>query len=118
MGRLFVLVLLAAACFGCDGADSPPAPLDLGAGTYGGVGLGSSTAEVRARFGEGESARDGPAAPLGDEFSEIGGAISIPLPNQGRVESRDILRYDDVAFLTADDRVFAIVVTDGGAVGE
>jgi hypothetical protein len=118
MGRLILLLFVAVACFGCDNQDSPPAPLDLSAGTYGGVGLGSSTSEVRARFGRGESAPNGPAAPLGDEFAQIGGALSIPLPNRGRVESRDILRYEDVAFLIADNRVFAIVVTEGGAVGE
>jgi hypothetical protein len=118
MGQLVVLVVAAVALLSCDGQDSSPAILDLDAGTYGGVGLGSTPAELRTRFGEGESAPDGPAAPLGEEFSEIGGALSIPLPNKGRVMTRDILRYEDVAFLLADERVFAIVVTAGGPVGD
>jgi hypothetical protein len=101
----------------CGGGDSPNSTLDVNAGTYGGVGLGSTVADVRARFGAGESAPNGPAAPLGDEFSEVGGALSIPLPHGGRVASRDILRYDDVAFLLADGRVFALVVTAGGEIG-
>jgi hypothetical protein len=118
VGRLALVVLLVVAGVGCGGDDSPTAALDVDAGTYGGVGLGSSSADLQARFGEGESAPNGPAAPLGDEFSEIGGPLSIPLPHPGRVESRDILRYDDVAFLLADDRVYAIIVTAGGAIGE
>jgi hypothetical protein len=118
MGRLVVAVLLLASCIACSAEQSPARSFDLRAGTYGGVGLGSSSAEIRARFGNGESAPNGPASPLGDEFSEIGGAISIPLPHGGRVESRDILRYDDVSFLLADDHVFALVVTAGGEIGQ
>ena len=117
MGRLVLTALLLASCIACSGEESPARPLDVRVGTYGDVGLGSPSAEIRARFGIGESAPNGPAAPLGDEFSEIGGAISIPLPHGGRVEHRDILRYDDVAFLVADDRVFALVVTAGGVIG-
>jgi hypothetical protein len=114
--RVVASIALAVALGGC-GGDASDSTLDLNAGTYGGVGLGSAAADIRARFGGGESAPNGPAAPLGSEFSEIGGAISIPLPHGGRVEDRDILRYDDVAFLLADDRVFALVVTAGAEIG-
>jgi hypothetical protein len=118
MSRLVPLMLLATACLACSSGEETARPLDLSAGTYGGVGLGSSTAEVRASFGEAESAPDGPAAPLGEEFSEIGGALFIPLPGEERVGSRDILRYENVAFLVADDRVYALVATAGGPIGK
>jgi hypothetical protein len=116
--RSVPVAVLAAVLTGCGGSESPQSTLDLNAGTYGGVGLGSATAEIRARFGPGESAPNGPAAPLGDEFSEIGAALSIPLPHGGRVEQRDILRYEHAAFLIADERAFAIVVTSGDEIGE
>jgi hypothetical protein len=117
MNRFSVLLVFTVAFLGCGGDDAPPRPLDVSAGTYGGVGLGSSSGQVRAAFGEGESAPDGPAAPLGEEFSEIGGALSIPLPKNAVDETRDILRFEDVAFLVADDRVYAFIATAGGPVG-
>jgi hypothetical protein len=115
--RSVSVVVLAAVLTACGGSDSPQSTLDLSAGTYGGVGLGSALADIRARFGSGESAPNGPASPLGREFSEIGGAVSIPLPQGGRVEQRDILRYENAAFLIADEQAYAIVVTSGGEIG-
>jgi hypothetical protein len=118
VSRCVLLIVSVFALVGCASDEAPPQELDVSAGTYGGVGIGSSTADVRAKFGAGESAPDGPAAPLEDEHSEIGAALSIPFPEEARVGTRDILRYDDVAFLIIEDRVFALVATEGEPIGD
>jgi hypothetical protein len=108
--KVLVAALFVLAGLACT-EEQPSGRIDLTRGTYRGIGIGSSAAEVQTRLGRGESAPNGPASPLGDDFSEVGGALSIPLPHGGRVTTRDILRYDGVAFYVADDVVYGIIVT-------
>jgi hypothetical protein len=86
-------------------------------GTYRGVGIGDSAAEVRRVFGPREDAGDGPFTPLGaGSFAEVGGAMFIAaagIPHTGR--DSELLRYQNVSFLLLDHRVYALMITADGA---
>lgn len=69
-----LIAVLAVGALGCSTADSAsgpsgdpgqPATIDERAGTYRGVGLGSSLPAVRRRLGEGRAGPNEPLAPLG-----------------------------------------------------
>jgi hypothetical protein len=105
-----------------DTDEAEPAPLsarviDELRGTYRGVGIGDSGAEVRRVFGPRSHAGDGPLTPLGaGSFAKVGGAMVIRypgIPSTPRTPER--LRYQEVSFLLMDDRVFALMITDMGA---
>lgn len=96
---------LAAACE-LDGAEPATRLVDESSGRFGGVGLGSSEAEVRRVFGEpGEG--DG-YFPLGERYR---GPPSVSFTGY---EPPVVLRYDDAAFLLVDG-VFSLMTTDEGA---
>jgi hypothetical protein len=83
-------------------------------GTYRGVGIGDSGAEVRRVFGPRSDAGDGPLTPLdAGSFTEVGGAMVIRNPRL--MGDPELLRYRDVSFLLMDDKVFALMITDSGA---
>jgi hypothetical protein len=86
-------------------------------GTYRGVGIGDSAAEVRRVFGPREDAGDGPFTPRGaGSFAEVGGAMFIASPGIPHTpRDPELLRYQDVSFLLLDDRVFALMITADGA---
>jgi hypothetical protein len=102
-----------------DTDEAEPAPLsarviDEVRGTYRGVGIGDSGAEVRRVFGPRSHAGDGPLTPLGaGSFAEVGGAMVIRGPRL--MGNPELLRYQDVSFLLMDNRVFALMITDLGA---
>jgi hypothetical protein len=105
-----------------DTDENEPAPLsarviDELRGTYRGVGIGDSAAEVRRVFGPREDAGDGPFTPLGaGSFAEVGGAMFIASPGIPHTpRDSELLRYRDVSFLLLDDRVFALMITADGA---
>jgi hypothetical protein len=108
---------------GDEEAEEEPAPrsarvIDEVRGTYRGVGIGDSAAEVRRVFGPREDAGDGPFTPLGaGSFAEVGGAMFIASPGMIPHTPRDpeLLRYRDVSFLLLDERVFALMITANGA---
>ena len=81
--------------------------LDVEAGTIDGVGVGSTDAQVRATLGPPTAPDTGAAFPA-DEGPGFEGPNAIPMPELGRDGPR-ILRYPGVAFLVADDVVFAVV---------
>lgn len=93
-----------------DGDTGPPLRLDERAGTYRGVGIASSEAAVRRVFGE-PGGGDG-FVPLGERFADVGGPLSVPNPPGAEHERPVLLRYENVAFLLARDRVYAFIVTD------
>jgi hypothetical protein len=109
------VTLLLAALPGCDGEEESGAPtvIDEVDGSYGGVRMGASEAEVRRDFGE-PGGGEG-FFPLGEEFGDIGGAPAVRnWPPNDRSEPT-VLRYEDVAFLVGSRGVFAFVVTAEGA---
>jgi hypothetical protein len=85
---LVLAVILPLVLFGIgdEEAEEEPAPgsarsIDEVRGTYRGVGIGDSAAEVRRVFGPREDAGDGPFTPLGaGSFAEVGGAMFIASP--------------------------------------
>ncbi len=96
---------------GCGGGDEPTTPsrLDERGGTYRGVRLGDTEAEVRDRFGapgEGEG-----FFPLGESYAEIGGPPAFRVWPPGSSSSK-ALRYEGVAFAVGSDGVYAIIVTE------
>ena len=71
-----LLVIAAAAVAGCGGSDDDPpqrpATIDERAGTYRGVGIGSTRAEARRELGRVEGRSTDPLAPLGADALETG----------------------------------------------
>lgn len=116
---LLVLVgfLVAGAAVGADvDDDCPPGDrsclLDERAGTYAGVGVGSTLDELQAKLGEPEDTRGG-YAPAGKLPSEVGVPIAVPYPRPGPRPRTipPVYRYDELAFLVFEDRVFSFMVT-------
>ena len=91
----------------CDGADKPLL-LDERAGTFRGVGLGSSTTDVRREFGK--PGKGEGFFPLEDD---VRGPYAFPIPGGGQPF---VLRYEHVAFALTGDRVFGFIVSDRRAV--
>jgi len=106
------LILSLAALAGCGGSDDPaagPKLLNEQRGTYQGVGVGSSSAAVRARFGDpSDSQGFMPLQPDG-----VKGPYAFSLPGRA-VPS--VMRYERVAFVLAHDRVFGFITSDDAAV--
>lgn len=86
--------------------------LDERAGTYAGVGVGSSLDELRAKLGEPADTKGG-YAPAGKLPSQVGVPIAVPYPRPGPALRTipPVYRYDDLAFLVFEDRVFSFMVT-------
>ncbi len=108
-----MLVLLAAmggvvGCAGFGGDSAEPVLLDEMRGLFRGVGIGSSSAEVRGRFGE-PPAFEG-FAPL--EPDTVKGPYAFSVPNNA---TPTVMRYERAAFILADDRVYGFVTSDEGA---
>jgi hypothetical protein len=79
-------------------------------GTYRGVGIGNTTAEVRRVFGPAPlSGRTEPIAPRTEDFVDIGGPTVIA----GSCGTS--LRYDHVTFFVCHDRVDGFIVAQNGA---
>jgi hypothetical protein len=99
------------ALVGCGGAGGATGSklLDEQRGTYQGVGIGSSSAAVRARFGEPPSSQG--FVPL--EPDGVQGPYAFSVSGHG-VPS--VMRYDRVAFVLAYDRVFGLITSDRGVV--
>ncbi|MFL5918223.1 MAG: hypothetical protein ACJ74X_05800 [Gaiellaceae bacterium] len=110
-------VLAAAICAlptalaGCAGSDpARPALLNEQHGTFEGVGIGSSSADIRARFGEPAGTQG--FIPLEPEGVKGPFAFGVPL----RALPPAVMRYDRVAFILSGDRVFGFVTSERGAV--
>jgi hypothetical protein len=90
-----------------DGESGPPMTIDEHAGTYAGVGFGSTAADVRAVFGP-ASAGDGPA-PLGEAWR---GPEFIPFPGRAAYTT---LNYEEATFfVTAERGVYWFMTTNDG----
>jgi hypothetical protein len=86
-------------------------------GTYRGVGIGASAAEIRRVFGARAFAdlyRE-PIGPLDAEFRDDGLPMVISFPDRLSAGRTAVLRYSDASFLFFDGKVFAVVVTDDEA---
>jgi hypothetical protein len=104
-----------------DNGQSEPAPrsewvIDEVRGTYRGVGIGDSPAEVRRVFGVREYAdlNEG-MMPIGADFADDGGPMVVDFPEKPAGDRHALLRYSDASFLFFDGKVFAVVVTHEGA---
>jgi hypothetical protein len=94
---------------GC-GAKAPPTAVDELGGTYRGVGIGDTTAEVERMFGHQRLSRQAePIAPRKDDFVDIGGPTVIA----GGCGTN--LRYDHVTFFVCHGRVDGFIVAQNGA---
>ncbi len=109
MHRLAVAALSLLAVAGCGGTVQPTAVDEL-RGTYRGVGVGDTTAEVERVFGhEPLSGQREPIAPRKEDFVDIGGPTVIA----GGCGTN--LRYDHVTFFVCDGRVDGFIVAQSGA---
>ncbi len=99
---LGVSLLLAAGC----GGSATPKLLDEQRGTYQGIGIGSSSADIRGRFGEPSSSQG--FIPLEPRGVKGPAAFSVPA-------RPTVMRYDRVAFILTHDRVFGFITSDRGA---
>jgi hypothetical protein len=115
---LLVLVVVLIAGAATAGTDDDCAPgdrsclLDEQARTYGEIGVGSTLEEVRAALGDPEETSGG-YAPAGKLPAQVGvpNAISYPKPGPPRRTIPPVHRYDDLALLVFEDRVFSFMVT-------
>jgi hypothetical protein len=104
-----------------DGDESERVPssasvIDEIGGTYRGVGIGDSPADVRRVFGARDYADTSEGLmPVGAHFAKDGGPMVIELPERMGADRQALLRYEDVSFLFFDGKVFAVVVTADGA---
>lgn len=89
-----------------NGGNAPKVTLDERTGAYRGVRFGTSADAVIRMFGE--PARTPGFAPAGQSPPDVGVPQSIPGPGE-------LLKYDDVAFLTGPRGVYALIVADVGA---
>ncbi|HEX5620343.1 MAG TPA: hypothetical protein VFX51_18120 [Solirubrobacteraceae bacterium] len=85
-----LLLIAAAAVAGCGSDPRPPATVDERAGTYRGVGIGSTRAEARRELGRLESGATDPLVPIGADGDELG--IPPSPQDPGRIA---IWRFDD-----------------------
>jgi hypothetical protein len=122
-GILCLAVILAGSLYLLlgDADESEPAPrsarvIDEIRGTYRGVGIGDSPADVRRVFGPREYADMSEGMmPVGADFAADGGPMVVDFPEKPAADRHAVLRYDEVSFLLFDGKVFAVVVTDHGA---
>jgi hypothetical protein len=85
--------------------------IDEKAGTYGGVGLDASAADVVDVFGESPPLGDDPVIPLGSDVTELDTSSSgCPPGGPG-----GWLRYEVVSFVLVDDRVCEVIIAEEGA---
>jgi hypothetical protein len=85
-------------------------------GTYRGVGIGDSPADVRRVFGpSGYADLSEGLMPVGAHFAEDGGPMVVELPERLGADRQALLRYEDVSFLFFDGKVFAVLITEDGA---
>ena len=117
-----LLLLLGAVASGCGegGAgnaarDRATLTIDERGGTFRGVGLASSRAEIEQEFGEPEPySRTHGVVPVGQDFYELGLPDRIRPPGRGETRrelARGVLRYSDASFqTTAEDGAYAFSV--------
>jgi hypothetical protein len=115
MGFLRAVALLAvlAGC-GSDPAPHPPVTVDEQAGTYRGVGIGSTRAEARRELGRVAGRPTDPLAPIGADALETGIPPSPrdPRPSPGIA----FWRFDDVVMAAGAGRAWLLAVTKQDAV--
>ena len=88
-----------------------PLTVDWRKGTYEGVALRSTSADLIARLGKPEKrGGDEPAEPIGEDYYDIGGPTSFGSPGRGPSED-ETLRFEDRSFFATDGRISGWVTT-------
>jgi hypothetical protein len=110
--RLRVALIALVAVAGCGSDPDPPPPdrdatVDERAGTYRGVGIGSSAAEARRELGRLETGATDPLAPIGTDGSDLGFPPAPRNPPSGGIA---VWRFEDVAMAADRDRAWLVTV--------
>jgi hypothetical protein len=124
--RVAAALIAAAALAGCgSGQDSPgsepgsrgPAAIDERAGTYRGVGIGSTRNEARRVLGRLESKATDPLAPIGPDVPDVGQPLAPQEPrNSGETA---IWRFEDAVMAAGRGRAWLVTVaTEDAVTGE
>jgi hypothetical protein len=121
--RVAAALIAAAALAGCgSGQDSPgresashrPAAIDERAGTYRGVGIGSTRKEARRVLGRVESGPTDPLAPIGPDVPDVGQPLSPQEPrDSGEIA---IWRFEDAVMAAGRGRAWLVTVATKDAV--
>ena len=101
---LLCALALSVALAGCagDGDDAMEHLIDELGGSYRGVGIGSTEADVRTVFGQpSDSEAFRPTA-----HDDVRGPYAVPIPGSG---PSAVMAYDDEVFMLASGRVFAFL---------
>lgn len=94
-------------------ATGGPATIDAAAGTYRGVGIGSSRAEAGRVLGRSTARSQDPLSPLGKEPLDVG---VPPSPKEPRgLDPIDVWRFRDAALLADRGKAWLIVVSAADA---
>ena len=110
--RLGLVALLLA---GCGGDPAPrPATLDLEAGTYRGVGLGSTRAQAERVLGRATARATDPLAPAGSEALDHGGPPSPKAPREAGAIA--VWRFEDAAMAAGRGRAWLLTAAAHDAV--
>jgi hypothetical protein len=85
--------------------------IDERPGSFRRVGLDYSRSTVIAELGIPVKSPGSSIAPVGEDFAHIGGPPFIATPGS----THETLRYHETSVLLSDDRVYALLITDGEA---
>jgi len=89
-----------------------PLRVDARAGTFRGLRMRDSEADVRARFGPARCSSRSPAQPLGEDYYDIGGPTSFRAPRGGGPGRDCPMRYRRLVVFMFAGGVYGFVSTD------
>jgi len=92
---------------------SGPATVDERAGTYRGVGIGSTKQQARRELGRAESGPTDPLAPIGTDPADVGVPPAPQDPSKGGIA---IWRFEDAVMAASESRAWLLTVTTKDAV--
>jgi hypothetical protein len=118
VGKLAAVAIAGFALTGCGDASPDRAASERGTrivdettAEFGGIRLGSTSEQIRRRFGSPLKSPDGASTPPGVDYYEVGGPTSVQPPPTltARARSGGSVRYRDTAWLVEGGRSYGVM---------